>query len=152
MQLSQQMPSVGLDEVAPIIEVLARPQLPQQMSEAAAVHKGVENEYGKMVLERPSPQLMGEFNNDGAARAQTLDPRRERLILQVVGVMLLNQTATASKVQVRSKHEMHLERPSPQLTGRFTNCNTTRAHALDPYRARLSLVGVILFACHSTFI
>ena len=118
--------------------------------EAAAVHKGVENEYGKMVLERPSPQLMGEFNNDGAARAQTLDPHRERLIL--VGVMLLDQTATASKVQVRSKHEMHLERPSPQLTGRFTNCNTTRAHALDPYRARLGLVGVILFACHSTVI
>ena len=144
------MPSVGLDEVAPIIEVLARPQLPQQMSEAAAVHKGVENEYGKMVLERPSPQLMGEFKKDGAARAQTLDLHRERLT--PVGVMLLNQTATASKVQVRSKHEMHLERPSPQLTGRFTDCNTTRAHALDPYRARLGLVGVILFACHSTFI
>ena len=34
MQLPQQMPSVGLDEVAPIIEVLARPQLPQQMPES----------------------------------------------------------------------------------------------------------------------
>ena len=115
-------------------------------------NNGFENEYGKMVLERPSPQLMGEFNNDGAARAQTLrvDPHRERLT--PVGVMLLNQTATASKVQVRSKHEMHLERPSPQLTGRFTDCNTTRAHALDPYRARLGLVGVMLLACHSTFI
>ena len=120
------------------------------MPEAAAVHDGVENEYGKMVFERPS--LMGEFNNDGAARpgAQTLDPHRERLI--PVGVMLLNQTATASKLQVRSKHEMHLERPGPQLTGRFTDCNTTRAHALDPYRARLGLVGVMLFACYSTFI
>ena len=104
MQLSQQMPSVGLDEVALIVEVLARrPQLSQQMPEAAAVHKGVENEYGKMVLERPSPQLMGEFNNDGVARAQTLrlDPHRERLI--PVGVMLLNQTATASKLSSSSK-------------------------------------------------
>ena len=77
----------------------------------------------EMDLERPSPQLTGEFNSNDAARAQTLDPHRERLIL--VGVVLFDhwQTATASEVQVRSEHEMHLERPSPQLTGRFTKLN-----------------------------
>ena len=69
--------------------------------EAAAVHKGVENEYGKMVLERPSPQLMGEFNNDGAARAQTLDPHRERLT--PVGVMLLIESDSDSQQSSSSK-------------------------------------------------
>ena len=68
--------------------------------------------------------------------------------MQAAGV----KTAAVSEVQVRDEHEMDLERPSPQLTGRFTDCNTTRAHALDPYRARLGLVEVMLFACYSTFI
>ena len=85
---------------------------------ATASEAQVRNGRG-MNLERPSPQLTGEFNSNYAARAQTLDPHRERLI--PVGVMLFDQTATASEVQVRSEDEMHLERPSPQLTGRFTD-------------------------------
>ena len=55
----------------------------------------------EMDLERPSPQLMGEFNSNDAARAQTLDLHRERLIL--VGVMLFDQTATASDRSSSSK-------------------------------------------------
>ena len=58
------------------------------------------------------------------------------------------KTAAVSEVQVRDEHEMDLERPSPQLTGRFTDCNTTRAHALDPYRARLGPVGLgVMLTC-----
>ena len=63
------------------------------------------------------------------------------------------KTAAVSEVvQVRNEHGVRLEEPSPQLTGRFTECSTTRAHALDPYRGRLVLVRMMLLACYSTCI
>ena len=93
---------------------------------------------------------MGEFNNDGAARAQTLDPYRERLVL--LGVMLCACYKTAAVSAVRNIHDVVLERPqSPQLPGGFKCGDAARAQALDPYREGLVLLGVLLFqvACNT---
>ena len=50
-------------------------------------------------------------------------------------------------------HDLVLERPqSPQLSGGFKCSDAARAQALDPYRERLVLLGVLLFqvACNTT--
>ena len=99
-QLSEQMPPAWSAGAA---------AMQQAGVKTAAVSEVQVRDEHEMDLERPSPQLTGEFNSNDAARAQTLDPHRERLIL--VGVVLFDhwQTATASEVQVRSEHEMHLQ-------------------------------------------
>ena len=97
-------------------------------------------------------KLPGGFINSDAARALTLDPYRECLVL--LGVMLCACYKTAAVSAVRNIHDVVLERPqSPQLQGGFNKCRgAARAQALDPYRERLVLLGVLLFqvACNTT--
>ena len=60
---------------------------------------------------------------------------------------------TAAVSAVRTIHDLVLERPqSPQLSGGFKCSDAARAQALDPYRERLVLLGVLLFqvACNTT--
>ena len=95
-------------------------------------------------------KLPGGLNNSDAARALTLDPYRERLVL--LGVMLCACYKTAAVSAVRNIHDVVLERPqSPQLPGGFRCSDTARAQTLDPYRERLVLLGVLLFqvACNT---
>ena len=95
-------------------------------------------------------KLPGGFINSDAARALTLDPYRECLVL--LGVMLCACYKTAAVSAVRNIHDVVLERPqSPQLPGGFRCSDTARAQTLDPYRERLVLLGVLLFqvACNT---
>ena len=95
-------------------------------------------------------KLPGGFINSDAARALTLDPYRECLVL--LGVMLCACYKTAAVSAVRNIHDVVLERPqSPQLPGGFRCSDTARAQTLDPYRERLVLLGVLLFqvACNA---
>jgi hypothetical protein len=95
-------------------------------------------------------KLPGGFINSDAARALTLDPCRECLVL--LGVMLCACYKTAAVSAVRNIHDVVLERPqSPQLPGGFRCSDTARAQTLDPYRERLVLLGVLLFqvACNT---
>ena len=155
-QLSEQMSSAAADIVRQLesrrsgagLEALAPQQLSEQMPPAGSAVAAAMQQAGvktaavsavraihDLVLERPqSPQLQGGFNKcRGAARAQALDPYRERLVL--LGVLLCACCQTAAVSAIRTIHDLVLERPqSPQLSGGFKCSDAARSSDKNMYR------------------